>query len=383
MTTPLSGPSLLLKIAASLIIAVVTILLLVYAREILIPFTISIFFTFLLLPVSRWLHSIRIPMAISILMSIFLMMIILGSLVYFFYVQILYFKDDLPELNAKLTAKILQLQQFIRDEFNISEKSQNLWLQEKARSAEGNSEKLLVNVFAFTGSFLANLALIPVYIFFLTLFKEKYKAFILMISPPGNHTNILGIIKQITRVSQKYLKGMLIDVAILSVLNSAGFLLLGIKHAILFGVLASILNIIPYVGVLIGSLLPITMALVTMDSIMYAVGVAAVCTAVQFIDNNIINPYVVGSSVSINPLTATLVLVAGALIWGVAGMILSIPLMGMIKVVCDNVPRLKPVGFLIGEERNYVHKDLYAERILKSFRRNKTDKTAQHKADHD
>jgi predicted PurR-regulated permease PerM len=313
-------------------------------------------------------------MALSILLSIFLMMIIMGGLIYFFYVQILYFKDDLPVLSAKLNEKLLQIQQFIRDEFNISEKSQNLWLQQKAQSAEGSSEKILVNLFAFTGSFLANLALIPVYIFFLTLFKEKYKAFILMISSPENHVNILGIVKQITMVSQKYLKGMLIDVAILSVLNSAGFLMLGIEHAILFGVLASILNIIPYVGVLIGSLLPITMALLTMDSIMYAVGVAAVCMIVQFIDNNIINPYVVGSSVSINPLTATLALVAGALIWGVAGMILSIPLMGMIKVVCDNVPQLKPVGFLIGEERTYNHEDLYAERILKSFRRNKSDK---------
>ncbi|MFN8235666.1 MAG: AI-2E family transporter [Bacteroidia bacterium] len=93
---------------------------------------------------------------------------------------------------------------------------------------------------------------------------------------------------------------------ILSILNSTGFMLLGIEHAILFGVLASILNIIPYIGVLIGSILPVLAALLTKDEIGYAIGAAGVCVTVQFIDNNFITPYVVGSSVSINPLTATI-----------------------------------------------------------------------------
>jgi len=140
---------------------------------------------------------------------------------------------------------------------------------------------------------------------------------------------------------------------ILSILNSTGFLLLGIEHAVLFGVLASVLNIIPYIGVLIGSVLPVLMALLTKDEIGYAIGAAGVCVTVQFIDNNFITPYVVGSSVSINPLTATIALIISASVWGLAGMVLCLPLTGMLKVVCDHVEGLKPIGFLIGEEVDY------------------------------
>ena len=371
MTTENKVSSLSVKIAARLIIAALVILLLVYAREILIPFTIAVFFTFLLLPVSGFLHRIGLPNFIAIILSILLAMVVFGGLIYFFYTQIMSFSEDLPQLREKLSAKLNEVQNWLMREFRISKRTQEQWLKSKAEETAGSGDKVIVSVFAFTGTFIANMALIPIYIFFLTLFKEKYKQFVLMVSPTREQETVMGIMKQITVVSQKYLKGMLIDVAILSVLNSTGFLILGIEHAILFGVLASFLNIIPYVGVLIGSLLPVAMALLTMDSFAYALGAAGVCVVVQFIDNNIINPYVVGSSVSINPLTATLALVAGALIWGIAGMVLAIPIMGMIKVVCDNIPVLKPYGFLIGEERDYEHEDHYAERFLRALRRKK------------
>lgn len=354
-----------------MIIAALVILLMVYARELLIPFTIAIFFTFLLLPVSNWLHSHKVPRVLAIILSIILAIIVFGGILYFILAQVQSFADDWPQLKEQLNKKMNSIHQFIGEKFNISKSEQTLWLRKKAEETAEGGDKVIVTLFAVTGTFLANFALIPIYIFFLTLFKDKYKQFLLMVSPPEEHTKVIEIARKITGVSQKYLKGIMIDVAILSVLNSTGFLLLGLEHAILFGVIASILNIIPYVGVLIGSLLPVAMALLTKDSIGYAIGAAGVCAVVQFIDNNIINPYIVGSSVSINPLTATLALVSGALVWGIAGMILCMPIFGMIKVICDNIPQLKPYGFLMGEEKQYAHKDLYSERILKRFRRKK------------
>jgi predicted PurR-regulated permease PerM len=133
---------------------------------------------------------------------------------------------------------------------------------------------------------------------------------------------------------------------------------LGINHAILLGVIAGFLNIIPYIGVLIGSLFPIVMALLTKDSIWIAVGALGVCVVVQFLDNNFITPNVVGSSVSINPLATLIVLVIGGMLWGVAGMMLFIPYLGMLKVVLDNVDGLKPFGYLIGEEAKLKQKKL-------------------------
>src|SRR5690606_27129207 len=106
--------------------------------------------------------------------------------------------------------------------------------------------------------------------------------------------------------------------------------------------LAGFLNIIPYIGVLIGSLFPVVLALITKDTPMYAVGALGVCVLTQFLENNVITPKVVGSSVSINPLASIFALLGFGMLWGVIGMVVAIPLMGMLKIVCDAVPGLQP-----------------------------------------
>jgi predicted PurR-regulated permease PerM len=197
------------------------------------------------------------------------------------------------------------------------------------------------------------------------LYQDKFREFVLLITKEDKNDQALMVVKKVSVVSQKYLRGIFLDVVILSVLNSTGFLILGLPHAILFGVLAALLNIIPYIGVLIGSILPILMAFLTKDSMTYPLAVLGICFFVQFLDNNFITPYVVGSSVSINPLTATLALVGSSLIWGIPGMILCLPLTGMAKVVCDNVESLKPYGFLIGEEVNYREQEHVQDKLVK------------------
>ena len=345
----------------------------VMAREFLIPFTIAVFFTFLLFPVSEKLIQWRFPRALAIIISIVLAVAVFGGLIYFFYTQIASFADDWPELTQKLDEKWKSIQQWIYEEFKITRKEQGKWIDQKMGEAADSGHTYVLGIFSATGTFLANLALIPIYIFFLTYYKDKFKQFVILISKkqPQDPDDILDIMTRISTVSQKYLKGLMLDILILSVLNSTGFLLLGLKHAILFGVLASILNIIPYVGVLIGSILHIIMALLTKDAFSYALGVALICWFVQFIDNNFITPYVVGSSVSINPLTAVIALIIAALIWGLPGMVLCIPIAGMIKVVCDNVDSLKPYAFLMGEEKDFNKKRERTSSLWKRIRRKK------------
>ena len=317
-----------------------------------------IFFTFLLFPISSKLEKYKIPRAFAIIISIFIAIIFFGGLIYFFVDQLNSFRDDLPQLKIQLANKGSRILEWIETKTRIPQENQIFWLKEKLTASANSSSGLLMGIFSTTGTFLAMFALIPFYIFFLTYFREKYKRFILLVAEE-NQKQALEILRKISLVSRKYLKGVFLDVMILSVLGSVGYLLLDIRHAILFGVLAAILNIIPYVGVLFGSLLPIMMAIITKDEIGYAIGALAVAVVVQFIDNNFISPYVVGSSVSINPLTAIIVLIIGALVWGIAGMVLSIPIAGMMKVAFDNIDSLKPYGYLIGEEVNYLQKGFF------------------------
>jgi len=358
-----------------LMLAGLIIAFLILAQNILIPFTIAVFFTFLLMPVSRKLEQWKFPKSLAILVSIVLAFIVVAFVLYFFVDQIISFANDWPTLQKTFDAKWESLQQFISETFHVSRIEQKAWLTTKIKENASTGGVLVLGLFSATTSFLASFALIPIYVFFLTLYEDKFKEFIRLITKGDKNEHVLLIVKDVSVVSQKYVMGIFLDVCILSVLNSTGFLILGLPHAILFGVLASVLNIIPYIGVLIGSTLPILMALLTKDSMSYAVAAGAICVFVQFLDNNFITPYVVGSSVSINPLTATVVLIASSLIWGVSGMILCLPLTGMAKVVCDHVESLKPYGFLLGEEVNYNEQKETQDKLIKKFLQRFSKKT--------
>lgn len=357
------------KATVKLLLVGLIVAFLILAKNILIPFTIAIVFTFLLLPVSRKLEHWRFPKAVAILISIILALSIVVALVYFFVAQVSSFVNDWPMLQKIMTIKWNIFQEYISETFHISSHEQQVWLKTKIQENASTGGVLVMGIFSATTSFLASFALIPIYVFFLSLYQEKFKEFVQLVVKEDKNDHALLVVKKVSQVSQKYVVGIFLDVVILSVLNSTGFLILGLPHAILFGVLASALNVIPYIGVLIGSILPITMAFLTKDAMSYTLAVAAVCFFVQFLDNNFITPYVVGSSVSINPLTATLVLVSSALIWGIPGMILCMPLTGMAKVVCDNVDSLKPYGFLLGEEVNFREQEHIQDKLVNRFRK--------------
>lgn len=359
------------KASLKLLFAGLVIAVLIVAKNILIPLTIAVFFTFLLLPVSRKLEQWHIPKPVAILLSIVLAFTVFGAMLYFFYAQVLSFANDWPAIRGVMMGKWADFQHFISETFNISVDEQQAWITKKITENASTGGVIVFGIFSATTSFIASFTLIPIYIFFLTLYRDKFKEFIRLITHDDKEEHALFVAKRVSLVSQKYLMGIFLDVVILSILNSTGFMIVGLPHAILFGVLTSMLNIIPYIGVLIGSLLPVMMAFLTKDSMTYPIAVLAVCIFTQFLDNNFITPYVVGSSVSVNPLTATLMLIASSMVWGIPGMVLCLPLTGMAKVVCDNIDSLKPYGYLLGDEINYNERKKEQKKFLDRFRKKK------------
>jgi len=119
--------------------------------------------------------------------------------------------------------------------------------------------------------------------------------------------------------------GFLVEMAIVAIINSLGFILFGIKYAIFLGLLAALLNLIPYIGMLIASVFCALATLGNSNNISDVIAVVVILTVVQFFDNNLIMPKVVSSKVKINVLITILGVLAGRLVAGVSGMFLSIP----------------------------------------------------------
>lgn len=191
--------------------------------------------------------------------------------------QLQSFGDDLSELKTKISEKADLIERFIHDHFNVSKKDQVKWLNKKIAAGIDQGDAFLITFFTATGTFLTNLLLIPLYIYCLTLYRDKIKKFIILIAN-GEHHQTHSILYKALGVAQKYLKGLMIDVMIVTVMLSAGFLLLGVKHAVLFGLLVASVNIaLPYMGISVGSILPFCIMLITENQIGPATGVVLFC----------------------------------------------------------------------------------------------------------
>src|ERR1035437_5029783 len=147
---------------------------------------------------------------------------------------------------------------------------------------------------------------------------------------------------------QRYLFGLVIEFVLMSILNSTALLLLGIQYAILLGTIGAVLNVIPYIGGIVAVALPMMVAVATKTTAWYAVYVMIAYYVIQLFDNNFIVPIIVASKVKLNALFSIIVVFIGNALWGISGMFLSIPLLAIVKLFCDNIEPLKPWGFLLG-----------------------------------
>lgn len=329
-----------------------TVVVLFFGRDLIILSLISALFSFMLLPMARGVERWGVPRWVGALLgTIVLISVVLGA---FFFLgwQLARFGKDLPELQAAFTEKGMGVLAWIEDRTSFDQREQVQWFNSHINELVEYGGKTLLSVFSSTGATLAFVVPIPIFVFLLLLLKDKFRIFFQQVGQKSNGL-VLDVMVRISKLSRKYLRGVLIVLIILGVLNSIGFLILGLKYAILLGFLAGFLNIIPYIGVLIGSLFPIVIALVTKDSMWYAVGALGICVFTQFLENNFITPKVVGSSVSINPLASILALLGFGMLWGLVGMVVAIPLTGMLKIVCDAIPGLQPYGYLLGEDIEY------------------------------
>jgi len=326
-------------------------------RDIVIPLMIAGILTVVLIPlVKKMERKISSTLAIIIvLLSTFTLFILVGILIVN---QLASLVQDLPNLETKFNSWIDQISSSLQSELGMSVKEQNQLLKNSLTTLGGYATGLL----SATTNVISLLIQIPIYIFLFLIYRDRFKSFFKSLLSEKDE---LTWKKDVENVVQGYISGLLLVTIIVAALNSAGLFILGIDHAIFFGILSGILTIIPYIGIFIGSLLPVIMALLTKDSMWYPAGVVIIFSIVQFLEGNFITPRITGSKVSINALAAIIALLIGGKILGIAGMILAVPALGIIKIILSNTTHLKHFVTLIEDtpaervtEENYKHSDL-------------------------
>ncbi|HEX8040376.1 MAG TPA: AI-2E family transporter [Chryseosolibacter sp.] len=319
-------------------------------RSIFIPLFFSIILALILSPVTNYLVRKQMLRFLAILVPVVLAFLIIALLVYFLSFQVSNFFNDMPALDKRFDELLDIAQRWVNETFHVGFSQQERYLSQTAESMKGNSPQFIQKTFATVTDTVSFFIFFPFYTFLILYHKRTIKQFLIEIFTRGQEDRVVDILHESQSIILQYVTGLLIELAIVFTLNATGFLIFGIKYPVFLALIAALLNIVPYIGMLIANIFCILVTLVSSDSIEQIFIVAGVLAVVQIADNNFLMPFVVGNKIRINALAIiTGVLVGGALA-GVAGMFLAIPGIAIMKVVFERVKSLRPWATLLGDE---------------------------------
>ena len=301
----------------------------------------------LMTPVSNRLENHGVSRVISSLISVMIIVVIFSVVILLLAAQIGNIGKELPLILLRYEEIKLDLQRWVNDSLGVSSQQ----LRVHASEVFNNAGSFLTNFIKNTIAFIGSLFVVLVFIFLFLMQRTKYEKFVLMLYKEEKRNKAKDMIDRISQVAQQYLTGRLVAACIMGILFLIGFLIVGLKNSVILALIVAIMTIIPYVGALIGGLVPLFISMID-GSLNQSIWVVIIILAINTIDHYIIEPYVVGGSVNISPFFTIFVLILGGLIWGIPGIILFLPLSGIIKIVFENVEGLQPYASLIGDQRD-------------------------------
>ncbi|MDZ7849100.1 MAG: AI-2E family transporter [Owenweeksia sp.] len=340
-----------IKFSAVAVSIALLLVAMVVARDLLVPFCWSILLALVILPFTQWLEKKIKHRGISAIISIIVLIAIIGGVIFLLSSQVINLANEVPQIFKKLSLYLEDFRMFIEERMGIPYQDQpgellirlSTFLQESLGTL-GKTLTQTVKAILFIG-------IMPIYIFFLLYYRQRFSQFLIRLYGRNDEGSMIFKVQKASGVVQNYLSGMLIVTVIVAVLVLAVFLAMDIKHALFFAIFVAVLNLIPYIGVLLASTVSILYVLVTKDSLIYPVLTLALLWGIQLLENNLITPFIVGRQIQLNPLAVILVIILGGMIWGVSGMVLFIPMLGGLKVILDETEGLQPYGYLLGDEK--------------------------------
>lgn len=368
----------IIKTASVYFIIALIILAMILAKSVFVPLALSFLFAYMLYPLAWRLEKRGVHRGISIFIVIFSAIILMSLVGLFVGIKISNANIDYTAIQEQVMTRLKHIQDVLAQKLGMNSAAMSDTIS-RATNAIGSSWQSSVgSFFAQTTSSLFQLFLLPVFTFFVMFYRTKTAYFIFKLAGRENKLVTLNVLREISTVTVKYLGGIFIVVFILAILNSIGLMIIGVPNAILFGSLAALLNLIPYFGILIGGLIPILYVLFAVpDPMSMVLQIIILFAIIQFTENNLLTPNIVGNNIKLNPFAIIVGLLIANLIWGVAGMLIVIPIMAILKIVMRNIEGLKPYAYLISDRGTEKHSFNFAktkDKLAKIFKKQSTSK---------
>ena len=333
-----------------MIFIITLVFFLIIGKSLLVPLFMGGFFAILFTPLCNWLESKKVPDTLAALISLITMATVVGGLLTFVITTVSNFTEDFDNVSDKLINYAAYVDDWTVSNFDFDGELRNKTNTEYLKNLLSENGSSISNFALKTVGSLTGIILIPVFMFFFLIYRNHLTNLIIQIYRDKDPQLVRIRIITLRKVVLNYIVGVIKVMGILAVLNITAFSLLGIKHAIFFGLIGAILNIIPYVGPFFGALMPIIYSFLTKDSLFYPLAVIASYQVIQFIEGNFLTPKIVGGNVNLNAFVTFLGLLIGGTIWGVAGMILIIPTMAILREIFELNEQTRPFAKVLGEE---------------------------------
>nr|WP_282179378.1 AI-2E family transporter [Maribacter stanieri] len=316
----------------------------------------------MLKPIVTYFESKFSNRILAIFTSYVLAVAPLFVLIFFFFNQTRILFGKLPSVQDRLSEMIIVFSESFDQKFNLEADTTASWISENVLAISDFSIDIIRGSLQSTSTVLAHLVLIVVITYFMLLYSTAFKNFLLAQSNKENRNRLDQLFKNVQCLAKRYMLGQGMIVLILGLLIGGGLWLIGVPYPFFWGFLAGFLEIIPYIGTSIGGVLPVVYMFMISDNFWQPIAVIVLYLIVQQLEGNLISPNVMGASVRINPLFVILGLFIGGVLWGIAGMILALPILAMSKEIFRTYDMFKPLSYLM-EDGLLRKKDIFLERF--------------------
>jgi predicted PurR-regulated permease PerM len=294
-----------------------------------------------------------IPRSVAIAVLLFFILILVAILIWLLVIEVSSFIADLPLVNEKLLNLFPIFNKWIESSFGISADEQLGWFQKMGFDFSNDISNFLKGLLNATLSTFLMLVMVPIYTALFLYHRGSFVRFFEVIIGEKYKDQLHEILNESIFSYFNFIKGNFYVYCIVGILNSIGLLLLGIKHAILYGILTSFMMIIPYVGIFISASIPVSIALVTKDSIWYPIGVILIFVFIQYLESNVLFPAIVGMQLNLSTWATLVAIMGGVIFWGIPGMVLVTPFLAILKIISDHIPSWRAVNILLNRSEGF------------------------------
>jgi len=306
------------------------------ARPVLIPFCLALFLSLALTPVLDALVRRKVPKSVALVVILCLTFVALYLMGVLFYASGKQFAAELPSYNEMMKSFLDGVDQTIQ---NPRLKAEALgWINSL------NAEKVGGLILSALGpflSFISQLLLVFVFMTFILAGRGRMDKKLTRAFSLGHASTMTQAMRRIDRQVQKYLAVKTLMCLATGLLTAVILALFRLPFAVVFGVLAFLLNYIPTLGSIIATALPVLLAAFYFGRLGPALAILALLMAINLVLGNVVEPRLMGKGLGLSPLLVFFSLFFGSWLWGIPGMILAVPILAILKIIFGNIPSLK------------------------------------------